>query len=145
MPTPPPPPPPPPSFSVQFYGCYPRGVLPNLANCAPVPSTIDAQDATMYRHYAIDDDKDIVYFCDRNPYVEGMFCYSMDQKNAAGTWRGERAMDQIGDSTASTVKFFGRPCWLPRYRILFFGKNSSYNEAASEGTTDSRPSVSKYY
>ena len=53
--------------------------------------TPHSEEANNYRHFAVhlDAEIEIVYFCDFNPYVTGMLCYSSDQKAAENTWTGE--------------------------------------------------------
>lgn len=74
---------------VQFFGCLPDAGV--TETCDPVDNTIMANSATQYRHFAVDttttpEAKKIIYFCDRNPYREGMFCYCSDRLGEPNTW-----------------------------------------------------------
>jgi hypothetical protein len=42
--------------------------------CCP-DTTIDAKSPTEYRHFSVDTDKNIVYFCDYKSYEKGVYCY----------------------------------------------------------------------
>ena len=43
-----------------------------------------------YRHFAVDDENKIAYFCDRNPYKSGMFCYASSLQEPGNKWHGEK-------------------------------------------------------
>jgi hypothetical protein len=45
-------------------------------------NTVDAGDPVAYRHFAIDDDNLIAYFCDINPTLDQMLCYKCDMEEA---------------------------------------------------------------
>ena len=69
--------------SMRFYGCYEKNILPaNLTadRCVGNPETPDASIPTDYRHFAVDDLRDILYVCDVHPTRQGapMFCFSSD-------------------------------------------------------------------
>ena len=75
------------NFRVKFFGCFARESTFAVPNCDA--KTIDSYDMENYRHFAVDKDHNVLYFCDRNPYLSGMFCYSSDLNNSPGTWRGQ--------------------------------------------------------
>ena len=61
--------------------------------CFPA-TTVDSTDAVSYRHFAVDDDHQILYFCDRNGYLNGqMLCYMTDleqgEKTGNFNWKRE--------------------------------------------------------
>ena len=64
-----------------------------LASCATElqDHTRDSTSAKRYRHFAYDATHQIIYFCDLNPYKEGMFCYCSNRKDAGtdNVWNGE--------------------------------------------------------
>ena len=73
---------------MKFFGCFAREstfALPDYSAKTIETST----DKENYRHFAVDQDHNVLYFCDRNPYVSGMFCYSSDLTNSPGTWRSK--------------------------------------------------------
>ena len=52
--------------------------------------TRDSTSATKYRHFAYDSTHEIIYFCDLNPYKEGMFCYCSDRSDPEkNVWNGK--------------------------------------------------------
>ena len=57
--------------SVQFYGCMPYH---DAVDCC-ADTTLDATNASQYRHFSVDTDKLIIYFCDYKSYEEGIYCY----------------------------------------------------------------------
>jgi len=57
--------------SVQFYGCMPYN---DTVDCC-ADTTLDATNASEYRHFSVDTDKFIIYFCDYKSYEEGLYCY----------------------------------------------------------------------
>ena len=75
------------NFRVKFFGCFARDSTFAMPNCDA--TTINSNDVENYRHFAVDKDHNVLYFCDRNPYISGMFCYSSDLTNSPGTWRGQ--------------------------------------------------------
>lgn len=65
--------------------CESESYTPN-----PRLNTIESNDATKYRHFAVDTtttpvEKKIIYFCDLNPYRSGMFCYCSIRKWEGGS------------------------------------------------------------
>ena len=65
----------------------------NKTLCFPT-ATVDSTDPTSYRHFAVDDDNGVLYFCDRNGYLNGeMLCYatelSQDDKGS-NNWKREQ-------------------------------------------------------
>ena len=44
--------------------------------------TVDAADPVAYRHFTIDDDNLLAYFCDISPYLDRMVCYKCDLEKA---------------------------------------------------------------
>lgn len=95
------------SFRVKFFGCLPKGHTPNLNLCldntlmSRNTETIDASDASAYRHFSVDDANDIVYFCDRSPFAREvdqdalrMFCYNaVPDENGGGDFVWTRTED----------------------------------------------------
>lgn len=57
---------------------------------ASAPVTPISDNREKYRHFAVhkDAEREILYFCDLNPLVTGMLCYSSDRKAAENTWTG---------------------------------------------------------
>ena len=77
-------------FRVKFFGCFAReSTFSEPDTSSAVASRIDSYVKEEYRHFAVDKVHNVLYFCDRNPYVSGMFCYSSDLTNSPGTWRGQ--------------------------------------------------------
>ena len=73
---------------MQWFGCLPKGVSLDVSQCLP-DVTIDSSDVTKYRHFAVDDLNEVVYFCDVSPYIhEGMLCYFSAFKDGQNTWTG---------------------------------------------------------
>ena len=80
---------------LKFLGCIttdPTAVSCETDSYTPNPrlNTIESNDATKYRHFAVDTtttpvEKKIIYFCDLNPYRSGMFCYCSIRKWEGGT------------------------------------------------------------
>ena len=66
------------------------GITVDESLCFP-PTTVDSADPAAYRHFAVDDVSDTVYFCDLNPYRDGMFCYCSNRKDPdhKNKWIGE--------------------------------------------------------
>ena len=66
--------------------------------CFP-PTTVDSADPAAYRHFAVDDDNGVLYFCDRNGYLNGeLLCYASEvSEDGKGThnWRRELIWHQI--------------------------------------------------
>ena len=90
---------------LKFLGCIttePTNVACDSYSPRPGLATIKSNDATKYRHFAVDTtatpiQKKIIYFCDLNPYRSGMFCYCSIRKwepedntvaVEANTWSG---------------------------------------------------------
>jgi len=48
--------------------------------------SINGTDPTLYRHMSVDLDKNIVYFCDRKGYLQGMYCYFNDRSVPTNLW-----------------------------------------------------------
>ena len=69
-----------------------------MPNCDA--TTINSNDVENYRHFAVDKDHNVLYFCDRNPYISGMFCYSSDLTNSPGTWRGQWSLKNLSNPIA---------------------------------------------
>ena len=82
--------------SVEWTGCLPdepvAGITVDESLCFP-PTTVDSADPASYRHFAVDDDNGILYFCDNNGYFDGeMLCYASElSEDGKGThnWRRE--------------------------------------------------------
>ena len=92
-------------YRLKFLGCIttePTTVACDSYSPRPGLATIKSNDATKYRHFAVDTtttpiQKKIIYFCDLNPYRSGMFCYCSIRKwepvddtvaVEANTWSG---------------------------------------------------------
>ena len=75
---------------MKFFGCFAReSTFAEPDYSATTIVSNDPSDTENYRHFAVDQDHNVLYLCDRNPYVSGMFCYSSDLKNSPGTWRSK--------------------------------------------------------
>ena len=101
------------------------------ASYTPNPrlNTIESNDATKYRHFAVDTtttpvDKRIIYFCDLNPYRSGMFCYCSIRKWEGGsenvaveanTWSGNFMEDKRNNFSMKLNFFSFHNTELPRY------------------------------
>ena len=80
-------------FRIQWYGSHP----PITASCSSdlwassaSKITRDSTSPTKYRHFAYDLTHKIIYFCDLNPYKEGMFCYCSDRSDPEkNVWNGK--------------------------------------------------------
>jgi hypothetical protein len=84
------------NYRIVWYGCLDK-IRFKTKKCSTnfddVP--IMADSPTEYRHFAVDTStvpevKKIIYYCDRNPYRSGMFCYCSDRQSAGegNTWSG---------------------------------------------------------
>ena len=76
----------------------PRGfVTANHVSKLHPDSTIDSSSRTKYRHFSVDPLNNVVYFCDRNPYREGMHCYSSLKDGSTGTnsWHGQHHITDL--------------------------------------------------
>lgn len=72
-----------------WKGCFPPNYVANISLCQ-ADETIHADDPKKYRHFAVDDLKEIIYFCDRNLYGEGMSCFANNREVDEGnTWIGK--------------------------------------------------------
>ena len=81
------------NFRVQWYGSFPNSGG-DTCSADLKGHTRDSTDKTRYRHFAYDSIHEIVYFCDLNPYKEGMFCYCSDRRNvenngSPNVWNGK--------------------------------------------------------
>ncbi len=88
-----------------FFGCYVNGPPePDpAADCAaddflPTPIS-DAEDTISYRHFAVDDKNDIVYFCDAEAYSTAgdrsnrLRCFANNREEGNGmVWNGEAVL-----------------------------------------------------
>ena len=111
-------------YRLKFLGCIttePTTVSCDSASYTPNPrlNTIESNDATKYRHFAVDTtttpvDKRIIYFCDLNPYRSGMFCYCSIRKWEGGsenvaveanTWSGN-FMEDKRNNFSMKLNFF---------------------------------------
>lgn len=59
---------------MQFFGCLPDNFVPDPSSCF-ADTTVDSNDISQYRHFAVDDDRDIVYFCNINDFSGAMQCF----------------------------------------------------------------------
>ena len=66
---------------IAWRGCATKDPDVGYEHCF-ADSTVDAGDPVAYRHFAIDDDNLIAYFCDANPTLDRMLCYKCDLKEA---------------------------------------------------------------
>jgi hypothetical protein len=72
-------------------GCLPRDTdLSVLGSECFVASTQDASDPATYRHFAVDDDNGVLYYCDRNPYLMEQLCYSSNITEGTNSWHGRK-------------------------------------------------------
>ena len=64
---------------------------PGTCSNETIEQARDATKADQYRHFAVDEVSDTVYFCDLNPYRDGMFCYCSNRKDPdhKNKWIGE--------------------------------------------------------
>ena len=62
---------------VEWRGCPKSSTSP--LSCGPDTTRLST-DPTKYRHFAVDPAKQILYFCDVNPYRVGIFCYSVKKE-----------------------------------------------------------------
>lgn len=104
-------------YRLKFLGCITSeatSVSCESESYTPNPrlNTIESNDATKYRHFAVDTtttpvEKKIIYFCDLNPYRSGMFCYCSIRKWEGGsenvpveanTWSGNFMEDKRNTS-----------------------------------------------
>ena len=83
------------SNRVKWYGSHPSLSGSSCSTelwgqSGPSKITRDSTSNTKYRHFAYDETHKIIYFCDLNPYKEGMFCYCSDRTNAdTNVWNGK--------------------------------------------------------
>ena len=104
-------------FRIEFYGCDPEEVLSEKLltdsasaatstiqmpprekgsdRCIP-DQTVRSDDPDHYRTIAVDTEHgNIVYFCDRSPYREGMQCYTSRVNRNNYVWKGESFVPTI--------------------------------------------------
>eukprot|EP00094_Tigriopus_californicus_P011496 TCALIF_11101-PA protein Name:"Protein of unknown function" AED:0.09 eAED:0.09 QI:0/0.77/0.73/0.95/0.48/0.58/46/1495/2737 len=62
---------------VSFFGCLPSETKPELSECVSKRETIDSSDTDQYRHFAVDNLRDQLFFCDTNPRINGTACFSV--------------------------------------------------------------------
>ena len=76
---------------VQFSGCLTVQGTSGTCSNETIEQARDATKADQYRHFAVDEVSDTVYFCDLNPYRDGMFCYCSNRKDPdhKNKWIGE--------------------------------------------------------
>ena len=89
------------NIRVAFHGCYEDSTIP-LEECPsdPVhPVTPDASAEIEYRHFALDDHRDIVYACDRRPDNNQMHCMATDPTRP-NSWMGKCCSDPWGGKCA---------------------------------------------
>ena len=87
---------------MEWTGCLPNEPVPGTTvdeSLCFSSTTVDSTDTTSYRHFAVDDDNGILYFCDRNGYLNGeMLCYatelSLDGKGSYN-WKREQSCWQF--------------------------------------------------
>ena len=66
---------------IAWRGCAAKSPDVGYEQCF-TDNTVDAGDPVAYRHFAIDDDNLIAYFCDINPILDQMLCYKCDMEEA---------------------------------------------------------------
>ena len=83
-------------YRVKWFGSHPPTTGKTCADASKElwdgsksKITRDSTSRTQYRHYAYDSTHDIIYFCDLNPYKEGMFCYCSDRNEPGNVWNGK--------------------------------------------------------
>ncbi len=83
--------------SITFFGCLPRGQSSDPATECLASPTMDSTDVTHYRHFAVDDDADVVYLCDLQPYRQetdqagreaAMACFALVKEGGKRKWTG---------------------------------------------------------
>ena len=67
---------------IVWKGCAPRSPGATAAHCFE-GNTVDAADPVAYRHFAVDDENLVAYFCDRSPTLGRMLCYKCDLADPA--------------------------------------------------------------
>ena len=67
---------------IVWWGCSTKNPADVSYDQCFVDNTVDAGDAVAYRHFAIDDENQIAYFCDVHPTLERMVCYKCDLTEA---------------------------------------------------------------
>ena len=81
--------------SVQWFGCNftpdeTPASCPTEDKDRTVAKTRDASKKEDYRHFAYDAPHKILYFCDLNPYREGMSCYCSNRTESdKNQWLGK--------------------------------------------------------
>ncbi len=72
-------------------GCLTEPVTPGItvsdSQCFAA-NTVDASDKTKYRHFAVDDANQLVYYCDRNAYLKELLCYYSNRTAGDNHWTG---------------------------------------------------------
>jgi len=84
---------------VKFQGCYPDGFSesdPTLACGAG--DTLAANDGSRYRHFAVDDINDVVYFCDQSPNDRRpkLHCFANNRGYGVNGYQWMGASEAIG-------------------------------------------------
>ncbi len=76
---------------LEFFGCMMASTVGLKCDPRITSQTVMADDRKKYRHFAVDTTpspvkKRIVYFCDKNPYREGLRCYCSDRLSGDNKW-----------------------------------------------------------
>ncbi len=87
---------------VEIKGCYPNDFSPPAVPATCPGNTPASDDANVYRHFAVDDENNVVYFCDVEPYsyssadINPVRCFGNNRAEGNGyVWHGE---DKKGES-----------------------------------------------
>ena len=88
--------------SLQFLGCLqPLDVNLTGVTCPDAPAT-DNDLSLRYRHFAVDEDNAVVFFCDRKPSApaERPACYASAREKAGPDWDGEISLSVLKNMCA---------------------------------------------
>ncbi len=94
---------------IQFLGCRPKTYVANSGVCSGLSPPVDASSPEKYRHFAVDQGRDIVYFCDVDPKDQraGLKCFASkrngEQKDID---RETNEQDQIERQKVVYIYFF---------------------------------------
>ena len=89
---------------VQWFGCVSEEYETEKGTATAVATPTSMQEGK-YRHFAVHKtaEIEIVYFCDLNPLVDGMLCYSSDRKATDNTWTGTLPSMQLYEIAVSSL------------------------------------------
>ncbi len=92
---------------VKFKGCYEQE--PAVATCTPDMSAVDASSAVTYRHFAVDEKHNIVYFCDMAPKgtVNGKLrCFASNRHESQSTKTFDGEFHNMYIEASAIIDFF---------------------------------------